>query len=406
MPRITRNQLSAPFVRTITKPGKYPDGGNLYLQVKPSGSKSWLFRYWTGKDTAMGLGPVEDLSLAEARKKASEYRQILRDGRDPLIERQTRKATMRVQRMTFEDCAAQYMATKKDGWSAKNASQWQNTLTTYAYPIIGREPVSTIDIEDVERVLRPIWKAKTETASRVRGRIEMVLDFATAKKYRTGDNPARWQGNLANVFAEKAKVAPKVHLEAMPYNEIHSFIRRLRKLEGIAPRALEFTILTAARTTEVIAAKWDEFDLETKIWTIPAARMKAGQEHRVPLSERAVAILDEVRVKGSPWVFAGHKRGSHLSNMAMLSVLRKRMAIPSVTVHGFRSTFRDWAGDCTAYPNHVCEMALAHTIGDAVEKSYRRSDLFQKRSRLMLDWAAFIEKQPRQGEVLALRAAR
>lgn len=403
-----RNVLSAKRVAALQEPGLYADGGNLYLKIGQEGGKSWVFRYLAdGRRRYMGLGPLVDVSLAEARELAADCRRTARAGLDPLDERSRRRQEARREAskaVTFAKCAKDYITAKSEGWSAKHTSQWTNTLATYAEPVIGRLPVADVDLDEVLKVLQPIWSSKTETANRVRGRIEAVLDWATVRGYRSGDNPARWQGNLDHMLAAPAKVTPKQHLAAMPYQELPDFITELQERKGAAARALEFTILTAARTSEVIRAQRDEFDLDAAIWTIPAARMKSGREHRIPLSERAVDLVRELEVVGNPWVFPGHRKGSHLSNMAMLTLLQKRMGKAGLTVHGFRSSFRDWTAEQTAYPNEVAEMALAHIIGDKTEKAYRRGDLFDKRRRMMIDWASYLAAE-NGSDVAPIRAA-
>lgn len=403
-----RKVLSARRVATIRDPGMYADGGNLYLQVGPEGGKSWVFRYYSdGKQRYMGLGPAVDVSLAAARDRSAEFRSMLRDGLDPLEERRRRREESRAEltanAITFSRCAADFIDAKSPGWSSKHLAQWQSTLETYVDPLIGSTPIAVVDIDRVLQVLQPIWNTKTETANRVRGRMEAVLDWATARRYRSGDNPARWRGNLDHLLAAPSKVAPKKHLPALPYAELPGFIAELRGLKGVGARALEFAILTAGRTTEVIQAERGEFDIKARVWTVPASRMKSGREHRVPLSARAVELVREFEESGSEWVFPGHKAGTHLSNMAMLTLLKKRIGRPDLTVHGFRSTFRDWTAEQTAYPNEVAEMALAHTIGDKTEKAYRRGDLFTKRSKMMADWSRFIDQGGTSGTVATIR---
>ncbi len=406
--RSARNVLTVPKVRTLTEPGWYADGGNLYLKIGPEGGKSWVFRYYTnGRQRYMGLGPAVDVTLADARAHATGLRAKLREGVDPLEERAQKRADARhraFRSVTFSYCARQYMDAKAPEWTLKHLNQWDKTLSTYAMPKIGGLPVAEIELDHVHNVLKPIWTTKTETANRVRGRIESVLDWATVMKYRTGDNPARWKGNLKHLLASPGKVAPKEHLAALHYDDIQPFIAELRGLDGVAPRALEFTILTAARTSEVIMASWEEFDLDAALWTVPGERTKSGRVHRVPLSPRAMALIQEYIEVGSGWVFPGHKKGSHLSNMAMLTVVKKRMARSGLTVHGFRSTFRDWCAEQTSYPSDVAEMALSHVVDDKTEAAYRRGDLFSKRERLMRDWSRYCEK-PKRSKVATLRRA-
>jgi integrase len=289
--------------------------------------------------------------------------------------------------MTFRQCAEAYVAAHKAGWkNQKHADQWSATLQTYAYPVLGDVSIQAVDVALVMKVLDPIWAAKTETASRLRGRIERVLDWAAVRGFREGDNPARWRGHLDHVLPQPGKVKRVVHHAALPYDEIASFMAELRQLPGIAAMALEFAILTAARTGEVIGATWAEMDLDRAIWTIPAGRMKGGREHRVPLSEPALAILKKLHeAKHGEYVFPGGRTGKSLSNMALLTLLR-RMKRSHITAHGFRSTFKDWAMECTSFPSEASEMALGHAVGDKVEAVYRRGDLFEKRHELMQAW--------------------
>jgi integrase len=370
----------------------------LYLRVGPTGAKSWIYRYMAdGKRHDMGLGPLNALSLAEARAKAAELRRMRVDGSDPLRTREAQQAAVKLEAakaMSFKQCAESYIQAHATGWkNAKHAAQWGSTLETYAYPVLGGLPVQGIETGLIMQVLEPIWATKAETASRVRGRIEAILDWATTRGYRQGENPARWRGHLNNLLPKRSKVAKVEHHAALPYAEMAEFMAALRKQEGMGTRALEFAILTAARTGEVIGTQWDEIDLTAAVWTIPGDRMKAGREHRIPLSDRAVAILKEMAVAGGNYLFSGGRKGKPLSNMAMLAVL-KRMKRADLTAHGFRSTFRDWASEATDTPHEVAEMALAHTIPNKAEAAYRRGDLFEKRRRLMEAWAAWCGSTP------------
>jgi integrase len=387
-----KNKLTARTVETKKAPGYYSDGGNLYLRVSKNLTKTWAFYYVRdGKRTEMGLGSVSNVTLEQAREKASELRKQISNGIDPLSERQRQDNERKVQQaqfMTFQQCAEAYINAHRAGWkNPKHIQQWQNTLSQYAFPVFGNLDVKSIDTGLITKCLEPIWLTKNETAGRVRGRIESVLDWATAHKYRQGENPARWRGHLDKLLAKPSKIQKTEHHSALPYIELNGFIDQLRQQEGIAAKCLEFTILTAARTGETIGATWDEIDLNAKTWTIPAVRMKAEREHRVPLSARALSILNDMAaVRTNDYVFPGNKKG--LSNMAMLAVL-KRMDRADITVHGFRSTFRDWAAESTAYPGEVVEMALAHAIKNQVEAAYRRGDLLEKRSRLMDEWGRY-----------------
>jgi integrase len=396
-------KLTATQVQNKRKPGFYGDGGSLWLQVtkSPKGviSKSWLFRYKRqaiagGKARKMGLGPYPAISLAQAREKAREALRLILEGVDPIADRNARRIAAQLEAArtkTFRQCAAEYIKDQEASWkNEKHRKQWTNTLASYAYPNFGNFPVSEIDLPLVLKAIKPIWYERTETADRVRQRIEAVLDWATAHKFRTGDNPARWEGNLKNLLPAKDRLRKTKHLPALPYTELPDFMSTLRAQTGISARTLEFCILNATRTTETLRARWDEIDLENKVWTIPADRMKAGIEHRIPLSDRVVEILQGLpREPRNDFVFIG-MRGKSLSHDAMLKVLRRMGG--STSVHGFRSTFRDWASETTSFPHEICEMALAHAIANKTEKAYRRGDLFEKRRRLMRDWAHYCSK--------------
>jgi integrase len=390
----TVGKLTALKVGRPLKPGMYADGAGLYLQVTGAGAKSWVFRFSLhGKAREMGLGSLSAVSLADARTKAAECRRLRQDGMDPIEARKAQRqqaALDAAKTLTFKEASASYIASHKAGWrNEKHVTQWENTLATYAGPVIGALSIQAIDTALVQKVLDPIWKTKPETASRVRGRIEAILDWAKVRGLRQGENPARWRGHFDHLLPAKTKVRRVKHHAALPYAELPDFIAKLRAQEGVAAQALEFTILTAARTGDTIGAVWDEVNQSEKVWTVPAGRMKAGKEHRVPLSSRALAVLrDEHDVRTSDYVFPGGKADKPLSNMAMTEVLR-RMGRGDITVHGFRSTFRDWAAERTNFPSEVVEMALAHAVGDKVEAAYRRGDLFEKRRRLMADWATY-----------------
>jgi integrase len=384
------NKLSDRTVKAKTSPGRYGDGGGLYLQVSKWGTRAWIFRFERdGRERHMGLGPEHTLSLREARERARDCRRLLLDGIDPIEARKTKRAHSRAEAaraVLFKDCAEQYHAAHQAGWrSVKHARQWKATVEVYALPILGDIAVAAIDTALVVKCLQPIWQAKPQTAKRVRGRIESVLDFAAASGFRQGDNPARWRGHLDNILPSPTKVRVVQHRAALPYAEIPAFMAGLRERDGLVERALELAVLTAARSAEVLGATWGEFDLGARIWTIPPGRMKGAREHRVPLAERAVEILVGLPRRDTR-IFQRNKN-------SMLDALR-RMGRDDMTVHGFRSTFRDWAAETTAYPNHVVEMALAHAIGDQVEAAYRRGDLFEKRRRLMNDWAKYCERVP------------
>lgn len=406
----TIGRLNALKVDRARRPGMYADGGGLYLRVTDNGTKNWVFRFMlNGRTRWMGMGPLHTVGLAEARNRAAGFRLQRHDGVDPIEARRAERLETRLnaaKALTFEECAARYIASHKAGWrNPKHAAQWEATLATYAGPVLGGLSVQAIDIALVLKVLQPIWTTKPETAGRVRGRIEAILDWAKVCGYRAGENPARWRGHLDKLLPARSKVRKVEHHAALPYAELPGFLVSLREQEGTAARALEFAILTAARTGEVIGARWSEIDLLDKTWTLPAARMKAGREHRVPLSARALAILEEMqrhRHAEESFVFPGAKPDGPLSNMAFLMLLR-RMGRGELTAHGFRSTFRDWAADRTNFPAEVAEMALAHTVSGKVEAAYRRGDLFEKRRRLMDAWAEFVRDGSTSPRVLALR---
>lgn len=392
----TLHRLSALDVMRAAVPGLYADGGGLYLQVASDVARSWVYRFMIGGRTReMGLGPLHVVSLAEARRTAAECRRLRQDGIDPIEARRGEREAARLEAakaVTFKSCATSYIAKHKAAWRTdKHATQWGNTLAAYAFPVIGALPVASVDTMHMLKVLEPIWTAKPETAGRVRGRIEAILDWARVSGFRQGENPARLRGHLDKLLPAHSKVRKVKHHAALPFDETPAFIVALREQPGIAAKALEFLIVTAARPGEIIGAPWDEMDIAAKVWTVPAGRMKGGKEHRVPLSPRALSILAEMRAgrdAGEPYVFPGGKRNEPLSNNAMLSLL-KRMGRSDVTAHGFRSSFRDWAAERTNHQNHVVEMALAHTVGDKVEAAYRRGDLFTKRRKLMDQWAVF-----------------
>ncbi len=413
MPKKLVNALDALKVKSA-EPGRHVDGGGLQLLVKPTGARSWVFRYMiSGKAREIGLGPAsgpDATSLRDARDLASALRLKVKAGVDPLAERERVAAealataqAAKVAGVTFREAAEIHMKANRDGWrNPKHRQQWENTLSTYVYPVFGDLPVAEVDTPHVIKALEPIWRLKPETASRVRQRIETVLDASKARGFRKGENPARWRGHIDQVLPKRTKLS-RGHHAAMPYGEVPAFLADLRKREAVAALALEFTILTAARTGEVIGAQWAEIDLEAAVWTVPAERMKAGKEHRVPLCPRAVEILQDARLLSGETIFTG-PQGGKLSGMAMAMLLR-RMEI-DVTVHGFRSAFRDWAAECTSYAHEVAEMALAHTIGNAVERAYRRGDLFEKRRRLMADWAVYCATDGAAGaDVVPIRAA-
>ena len=405
-------RLSALAVSREKRPGMHADGGGLWLQVTKSGARSWVFRFTLrGRARAMGLGPLHTIGLSDARSLAGQCRRLLLDGIDPIEARRTdrtKAALEAAKAITFKTAAEAYIASHRAGWrNEKHATQWTATLGTYAYPVFGDLPVSEVDVTLVMKAVEPLWSTKTETASRLRGRIESILDWATTRGYRQGENPARWRGHLENLLPRKAKVQKVEHFAALPFLEIGAFMAALSEQPGVSARALEFLILTAARTNETLGAPWREIDLAGKVWTIPPERMKSGREHRVPLSAPALEIL-KVQAGGETpdpdsYVFPGQKVDKPLSNMALLMLL-KRMERGDLTAHGFRSTFRDRVSERTSYPREAAEMALAHTVPDAVEAAYRRGDLFEKRRRMMSDWAKFCSTVPSGGNVVSITA--
>ena len=436
-PRSEKPKLKRPFtvaaVNAWKHPGNFADGGGLYLQVATSAAgnitKSWTFRYRdraTGKLKEVGMGPLADRTLGEARDKAAEFRKLLLNGMDPKAEKVAKLTAAKVEAakvMTFDQAAAKLIADKAAGWkNAKHGEQWTNTLATYASPVLGSLPVASIDLPLVRKVLDPIWTTKNETASRVRQRIEAVLGWATVSGYRTGDNPARWKNHLDHLLAKPSKVQKEEHHPALPYLEAGAFVAELRGQKGVAARALEFLILTAARTGEVIEAKWEEFSEDRKTWTIPAERMKAEKEHIVPLSHRAAEIIKEMsKAQLGAYVFPSAKPDEPLSTAAMAAVMKRmdarkieaegtgwrdadgRAAVP----HGFRSTFRDWAGEMTNFPREIIEAALAHQLKDKAEAAYARGTMPERRRKLMDAWAQYCATaKAAPAEIIPIRSAR
>jgi integrase len=386
------------------KVGMHADGQGLYLQVTSAGKeegfesavrlrKSWIYRYQLGgRRREMGLGPLAAVPAKKARELAGDARKLISTGVDPLEQRRREEQAAAAlasaaKPMTFKQAARDYIARHESGWrNAKHAQQWTNTLTTYAFPVMGNAPVAEVDDEMVLAVLQPIWHTRTETATRVRSRIEIVLDAARAAKQRTGDNPARWKGHLALLLPKPRKVTPVQHHPALPYAEVSKFMGKLRERTGMSALCLELLVLTAVRSGEALKAEWVEFDREARLWTVPASRTKTGREHRVPLSTAAIALLERAaEMRAGDYVFPGVQSGRPMSDMALTMLLRDLR--PGITVHGFRSTFRDWAAEKTSYANELAEMALGHAVGDAVEAAYRRGDMFERRRQLMEDWA-------------------
>jgi integrase len=391
----TVNQLTAAQVQKLKLPGMYPDGAGLYLQVTGIGAKSWILRYsLRGRAREMGLGSLRKVSLAEARRKAGDSHRLLNDHIDPIEHRRQKRceaALKTAKTITFREAAETYVAAHRAGLkNLKHAAQWRTTITTYAEPVLGNVSIREIDTGLVHRVLNPIWTTKAETPSRVRGRIEAILDWAKVSGYRSGENPARWRGNLDKLLSKRWKTRTVKHHPALRYDELPAFLQALRLQESSLARMLEFCILTAARSGEVIKASPAEINREKKLWTTPAERMKSGKEHRVPLSERALELTNH----GNPsYLFPGYLQDRPFNEGAMLKLL-KRMGFEELTVHGFRSTFKDWARDRTSFDNYVVEAALAHSLGDKVEAAYARSDVIEKRRKLMEAWAAFCASKP------------
>ena len=383
-------------VRRVTTagPGKYEDGYGLRLVVSKSRAKKWVLRYTLyGRRREMGLGSYPSVGLADARASALKRRRQVATGVDPIEARR-----MELQRIpVFTACAARYIRGHRRGWqNAKHARQWVSTLKTYARPVIGKKPVSAITTEDILQILSPIWATKTETAKRVQGRIENIMDFAAAHQYRDPLNPARWRGHLDKLLPRPSRVKKVAHHPAMPYAQVPAFFDELSRNGSVSALALQFLILTATRTLEVLHAEWTEIDLPTGVWTIPASRMKTRREHRVPLSDSAMTVLEALlRIEGCPFVFPGLRNGRPLSNMALLQLMRGmgygvNSSRGDFVPHGFRSTFRDWSGEVSSFPREVAEMALAHAIENKVEAAYRRGDLFEKRRKMMQQWADYL----------------
>ena len=400
------NRLKALKVKQLKEPGWYPDGRGLYLQVSSTGSKSWVYRYeMNGKERRQGLGSFLDVSLEEARKTAGDCRQLRTNGIDPIDHKRKLETNRRLEAakgVTFKECATSYIDSHKAGWkNSKHESQWRNTLETYAYPVMGKLSVQDIDVGLIMKVLEPIWFTKTETASRVRQRIENVLDWAKVRNYRTGENPAQWKGHLDKLLPKRTKVQKVKHHNAMPYVDLPEYFRSLRKVDTLASKALAFTILTATRSNEAREAAWSEIDLKAEIWTIPDERMKAGRMHRVPLTKECLAILKEAKkLKVNDYVFPGLRKDKPITDAALLKQLKQTH--PTLTVHGFRSSFRDWCAEMANYPRELAEAALAHTLKDQTEAAYQRGDMFAKRRKLMGAWATYCTKGKKTADVVPI----
>ncbi len=397
------NRLTARKVATATKPSLLADGGGLWLRVGRSGSKSWAFRFMlNGKAREMGLGGLSKVGLADARKKAAPLRLLLADKVDPLERRKLEKSANTIaaaRTMTFDQCAASYIKAHEVGWRhAKHRMQWSSSLARYVSPAIGAVPVSSINVGMVMGALEPLWTKTPETASRVRGRIERILDWARVRGFREGENPARWRGHLDHLLPAPAKVRKVKHYRALPYTDIAAFMAKLRSRGGVGASALEFLILCAARSSEVAGARWAEVDWAARMWTIPASRMKAGREHRVPLSGAAMAVLDRMKAAGGEFIFSSEP-GRGLGKGA----LAKQIKGLNCTIHGFRAGFKTWSSEQTSFPSELVEVALAHVVGDKVEEAYRRGDMLERRRRLMTAWADYCGKPALAGTVVPLR---
>jgi integrase len=408
----TLNRLSNFRVERAKRPGMYADGGGLYLRVAEGGSKQWIFRYViNGRLRDMGIGPEHTLTLAEARERATAARKLRLDGIDPIEHKRAQRAAQQAadaKAMTFKQCAEGYIRDNEAEWTnPKHRYEWSSTLSRYVYPVLGNLPVATIDTPLVLKVVKPLWERAPETASRVRGRIENVLGWATVHHYRTGDNPARWRGLLEHALPARNKVAKVKHLAALPYAQAALFMAKVRQDTRVAARCLEFIALTAARVGEAVTATWNEINFADRVWTVPAERMKADKEHRIPLPDAALAVLKAMQtIRQSDYVFPGQRNAHAVGANSVLRVAKEASGL-DITTHGLRSTFRDWAAECTSFDNNAVEMALAHTIPSAVEKAYRRGDLFDKRRKLMDAWAAYCAKvETDAGKVVALARAR
>lgn len=411
-------RLNALQVSRLKKPGYHADGAGLYLQVAPGGSKSWVLRFKRdGKTREMGLGGASVFTLAEARERAREARKQLADKVDPIearleADRERRRAEAKA--LLFKDAASRYIAAHEAGWrNAKHGYQWTQTIESFANPHIGDMNVAAIETADVMRVLSPIWATKNETASRLRGRIENILDWCRVQGFRAGDNPARWRGHLDKLLPKPSKIAKVENHPALPWQRMPAFMQALRERPGAAARALEFAILTAARSGEVRGAMWHEIDLEARVWRVPGQRMKAGKPHDVPLSDAAISVLEAMQAEGMEGLIFRGRKDAALSDMSLLAVIR-RMNAPTpvwvdkdgkpVLVHGMRASFRMWAAEASTHPRELAEFALAHQLPDRVEASYQRSTLFERRRLLMADWAAHCARPAESGAVVPLRA--
>jgi integrase len=405
MPRLAQ-PLGALQVKGLKEPGLHAVGtvSGLYLNVTPTGTRSWILRTKIGnRRSDIGLGAYPAVSLALAHEKAQATKDQIQNGINPIAQRQQKRTVVD---WTFDRCASEYIKLHREGWkNHKHAAQWESTLAAYASPLIGSKHVRDVTVGDVLAIIEPHWTTKNETMVRLRNRVELVLGWAASRGYRPKDNPAQWRGNLQHSLPKPSKVNNRQHHAALPYREVHQFMQRLAQVEGMSAKALQWVILTACRSGEARGATWDEIDLQAGLWTIPANRMKAGREHRVPLSEQALELLESLPrfepVEGKPdYVFTG-RSGGELSDMSLTSLIR-RMKVDA-TAHGFRSTFADWAAEKSAFPVELREMALAHTLGDKTREAYQRTDMMERRRAMMADWAAYLSSVPASASVIRLR---
>lgn len=407
MPRLAK-PLGALQVKGLTTPGLHAVGtvNGLYLRIKESGTRQWMLRTKIGgKRSDIGLGGYPSVTLAQAHAKAQTLKDQIQSGINPIAQRQQRRTTIE---WTFDRCASEYIKLHREGWkNIKHAAQWETTLASYASPVIGSKHVRDVTVGDVLSIIEPHWVGKTETMVRTRNRIELVLGWAASRGYRDKQNPAQWRGNLQHALPKPSKVSNRQHHAALPYREVHPFMQRLAQVDGMSAKALQWLILTACRSGEARGATWDEIDLKAGLWTIPKERMKAGREHRIPLSAQALELLEALprfeQVEGKPdYIFTG-RAGGELSDMSLTALIR-RMKVDA-TAHGFRSTFADWAAEQTSYPLELREMALAHTLGDKTREAYQRGDMMERRRAMMGDWATYLTTPTTSASVILLRGS-
>jgi integrase len=407
MPRLAK-PLGALQVKGLTAPGLHAVGtvNGLYLRIKESGTRQWMLRTMIGgKRSDIGLGGYPSFTLAQAHAKAQTLKEQIQNGINPIAQRQQRRSTIE---WSFDRCAEEYIKLHRSGWkNEKHAAQWETTLATYASPLIGSKHVRDVTVGDVLAIIEPHWTSKNETMVRTRNRIELVLGWAASRGYRDKQNPAQWRGNLQHALPKPSKVNNRQHHAALPYREVHQFMQRLAQVDGMSAKALQWVILTACRSGEARGATWDEIDLQAGLWTIPASRMKAGREHRIPLSAQALELLEALprfeQVEGKPdYIFTG-RTGGELSDMSLTALIRRLKV--DATAHGFRSTFADWSAEQTTYPVELREMALAHTLGDKTREAYQRGDMMERRRAMMGDWATYLTTPTTSASVIKLRGA-